>query len=282
MAVAQAVGFSNDQTSSTITIPLSATGAGNSLIVMFANYISTKHGTSLVAGSGTSSAADFTDTDSNDNFLLSYWSLLGIAGGLTSAVLHMSTSAFVAGILIEESGLATSSAFDQSQFNYQTGAVIWTSNNTPTTTQASEIAYGMAMVPAVVTGASYGTLGSGWSIFTGSGLTAGVSSETTAGVSVLGIRQVLTSTGAYAANGGVGNTATNDSYAVTVGTYKTGSAGTAITPSTGAVALAGAAPSMNLGITPRTARKAWEYTKGLLVPSRKIFLPPRPALSWEG
>ena len=52
-----------------------------------------------------------------------------------------------------------------------------------------------------------------------------------------------------------------------------GSSGSSISPASGAAALTGNAPSMDLGIRPLTARKAWDYTKGLLVPSRKIFLP---------
>lgn len=221
MSVAQAVGFFNDQTSSTVNVTLASTGS-NSLILLLVNYISTIHGTSFVAGAASVTAADFTFTDSNDNFLISYWSIPSIASGLTTATLHMSTSAFLAGIIIEETNLVTSAAFDQSSSNYQIGATSWTSNSTPTTSQASEIAYGAILVPAVVAGAYYGTLGSGWAALSGTGITAGVSSEATAGMSLLGIRQVLSTTGTYAATG---SAATNDSYAALIGTYKVASGG---------------------------------------------------------
>jgi hypothetical protein len=226
MSHIQSVGFFNDQTGATTNITLTqSTTAGSTLIFSVVNYIDTKHVTSVTAGSSTVTVADYAVSDSSDNFFVQFFSIPNVAGGISSVSVTMSASGFMAGQVSEESGLLTTAPFDQATGQRQAGVTSWTSGNV-TTTQALEVAYGISFVPAVVAGASFGTPGVGWSVLTGTGITAGVSSESTAGISVFGIRQNLSSTGTYSANA---SAATNDTYYSVISTYKAASGGTAYT-----------------------------------------------------
>lgn len=211
MALIQAVGFVNEQTSATINVPIANTGAGgpSGLILLISNYIDTKQPTSFVAGNSNVTVANVTANNTSDNYFHSIWSIKNVASGINTATIHMSASGFVCGFVIEESGLGD---FDQGSNNRSVGSTTWTSNNI-TTTSALEVAYTMAFTPGVNVAF---VAGNNWTQLSGNNITNGTVQETTNGLlDIYGMRQALSSIGTYQGNG----TGPNDTYVTLIASF---------------------------------------------------------------
>lgn len=175
---------------STVTVTLSATGAGNTLIAAIGDNgtSSALYATSVKTGGGTSFTARVQVTDSAGS-CAEIWSLDNIASGQTSAVLTLPSSGLthIGMVVYEISGLQSSGSFDKSSSASADGAspTTWTSGSSGTLSQASEIAIGASSqqgVSVVTTGPSSPWINSVLGISSGAGVEAGynIVSATTA------------------------------------------------------------------------------------------------------
>lgn len=223
-ALVQAVGHDLGHVT-TGTVTIAATTAGDTLVVGICGYTGAVTVSSVTAGGATSSTADYALATAS-NGPLAIFSIPNVAGGITSVSITQSTTEWTVAIVIEESGLLTTPSKDKSTGQNQNGVTAWSSGLTGTTTQASEIGFGFFCVG---TGTSQVvTPDTGWSLLSGTGIDAnGQAQETTAGLTLGGIRRVLSATGTYQASG----TGPNAAYGTIISTYKVSSGGPAVPPS---------------------------------------------------
>jgi len=219
-AVLQAVGFDCGHVT-TCTIGSgqgwSATTANSTVVFLIAYGGGTISNATVGANSSTTADKNIAGGGGGN---IAIFSVHGIAGGVTSVSVTLSATEWVCVIVAEESGLSTSANLDQANATAGAGGQItWNSGNV-TTTQASEVAYGYAYYPASTTQTM--TPDAGWSKLSGTGIDAnGGVFETTDGLAIYGVRQVLSSTGTYANSG----TAPNGQYTAGIATYKVASGG---------------------------------------------------------
>jgi len=133
MAIArvQAVAGTNGSGTGAYTITITSTGAGNIIIVVIGTYGSNNNPT--VADSATQTYAQDLGLNSGGSFRASVYSKANTAGGVTTVTI--TPSAHSSAVVMEYSGVATSSAFDVgvSAINAQTAVTTWGSNNITTT-----------------------------------------------------------------------------------------------------------------------------------------------------
>lgn len=125
---------------STLVIPISATKAGDLIVVTAAALASTL--TITDSASQTYSTAT-SQTSSAIHFYTFY--VANTAAGVTSITLTPGASTPVVAIVTEYANVIASSPLDQISTNTNLTATSWTSNNTPSTTQAVELLVGSAL-----------------------------------------------------------------------------------------------------------------------------------------
>ena len=130
---------------SSLSVTLSATTAGNCLVVCFSTG-DLSSVSSVQVGSSTDNFAQLaTVTDSGSSVSAFIWADPNCAGGQTSVTVTLSTSDWLLIDVYEFSGVKTSSPLDKSSTGSGTGSTSWSSGTTGTTTQASEAWVGTAI-----------------------------------------------------------------------------------------------------------------------------------------
>lgn len=164
MAQVQAVGAST--TTSSVVINISASAAGNCLIVLIGTS-SNLTVTSVSDNQGQSWSSAFSDDTKCHVFYKA-----NTAAGVTQVTVTFPSSQEAAAIVMERDDLDTASPFDvASTQNSQSGVTTWTANATGTLAQDTALAIGIAHS---VNGQNMFTgAGSGWAAITGTGITSG-------------------------------------------------------------------------------------------------------------
>ena len=159
---------------SSLTITLgSATTAGNALIVVLAASGTTANPTSVsgitIGGSADNFSQISTFGSASDAAIGATWLDLNCVGGQTSVVITVAggtgTLAIMASVY-EFAGLYPVSPFDQTANSVSAGSTSWTSNTTPTTTQATELWIGAVFTTSTGSGVTITGPSSPWTNLT--------------------------------------------------------------------------------------------------------------------
>ena len=202
----------------TVTVTLSATGAGNALIVCCSTGALTGNETDLTSvtlgGSGTGFSSQASLTGTTPPTALSVWANYKIAGGQTSLVATAPSGQTPVTLDVYEvsGGLA---GIDQSTSNYVNGTgAAWTSNATGTTKYPAEFWVGIM--------AGFNN-GSGTPTITGpaSPWTSEAQQNIVTGVFEMSGYQITSTAGAATFSGTSTLTGTNNYYAALVATFYT-------------------------------------------------------------
>lgn len=187
---------STSGSASTLVIPINATKAGDLIVVTAASLASTL----TITDSASQTYSTATTNTSTLTHLYTFY-IANTAAGVTSITITPSVNDRVVAIVTEYSNVITSSPLDQTSTNNNTAVTSWTSNSTPSTTQAIELLVGSALDP--LHNNDIFVAGSGW---LATNTVNGVGGGNT--LTAFQEDQYVTSTGTYAATGTNGTSST--------------------------------------------------------------------------
>jgi hypothetical protein len=190
---------------STLVIPISATKAGDLIVVTAAALAST-----LTITDSASQTYSTATTNTSTLIHLYTFYVANTAAGVTSITLTPSVSDRVVAIVTEYSSVVTVSPLDQTSTNNNTAVTSWTSNATLSTTQAVELLVGSALDP--LHNNDVFTAGTGW---LATNTVNGVGGGNT--LTAFQEDQYVMSTGTYAATGTNG---TSSNILAAIATFK--------------------------------------------------------------